>query len=854
MTLPGSSKHVEGQSPKLVALSATPTDNIYLEEASRIDDRLIIRGWFFRAGKPLSSAEVIVHSKTSRRLFSLNAALPRPDVRDSHDDDSAQNSGFSGTFRLDQAAGLVTHADLVFKCGPDGQEATYRIEWTATATPLAGIVAHTFRNLNFKDIRWAAGELLRGRVLSIWREMHKAYRSDLVSDLVPESTEIDLDEAIGLLHDDRPHIEPLGAEVDIVIPVYNGLEHLGPLFESLVRNTEERHRIILVDDCSPDPGVRKSLLEFQGRRRNVTVVQLTENLGFVGAANKGAELASGDFVLLNTDVVVPPLWLERLMAPFGTEPDVASVTPFSNAATICSFPVTCVDNEVFNAFGVELIDSCFQQVNAKLVDDTLPTSVGFCMAVRRQIWLEIGPFDRAAFKQGYGEENDWSQRAAARGYRNVICPNLYVYHKHGGSFVSATRAEYRARGYAEVVRRHPNYERDVASYIAADVLRPLRDVLAILVSCSGSKLGGHLIIDHWLGGGSNSYRDNKVSEEVARGRPVLLVLLRPEDWRREHPERFRLQFYFGELSLSFRFRDIGSLTRLLAGVPLEQIFLNSIVSDENPLELVEWIAAVKHRTHARLVVPFHDFYALCPSYTLLNEAGRFCDLPEEGICVECLRANSFSKNPRSADIRTWRNSWSKLIENADEVLCFSSSSRELVERIYPGSSSRLKVLPHDHTIVFPSLPRLRPRPALKIGVVGAIGFPKGAGVIERLARMMESKDPDAEIVVIGTLDVDEPGPNVRVLGPYQPASLAQLIEDESPSLFLMPSIWPETFSYVTQELINLNVPVAVFDIGAPAERVKQYAKGHVISLSLADDADALYRALAGLATEVRKSL
>ncbi|HNW25912.1 MAG TPA: glycosyltransferase [Candidatus Gastranaerophilaceae bacterium] len=45
----------------------------------------------------------------------------------------------------------------------------------------------------------------------------------------------------------------------------------------------------------------------------------------------------------------------------------------------------------------------------------------------------------------------------------------------------------------------------------------------------------------------------------------------------------------------------------------------------------------------------------------------------------------------------------------------------------------------------------------------------------------------------------------------------------------IPSIWPETFSYTTAEAMMLKYPVACFDIGAPAQRVKNYDKGVVIS-------------------------
>jgi glycosyltransferase involved in cell wall biosynthesis len=47
-------------------------------------------------------------------------------------------------------------------------------------------------------------------------------------------------------------------------------------------------------------------------------------------------------------------------------------------------------------------------------------------------------------------------------------------------------------------------------------------------------------------------------------------------------------------------------------------------------------------------------------------------------------------------------------------------------------------------------------------------------------------------------------------------------------MFLFPSIGPETFSYVCEELMQLEVPLAVYDIGAPPERVARYRRGLIL--------------------------
>ena len=56
-------------------------------------------------------------------------------------------------------------------------------------------------------------------------------------------------------------------------------------------------------------------------------------------------------------------------------------------------------------------------------------------------------------------------------------------------------------------------------------------------------------------------------------------------------------------------------------------------------------------------------------------------------------------------------------------------------------------------------------------------------------------------------------------GTYRRDDLVDLIEANGINLFFFPSICPETFSYVTEEMIRLDVPIVAFDLGAPGERL-----------------------------------
>ncbi len=77
-------------------------------------------------------------------------------------------------------------------------------------------------------------------------------------------------------------------------------------------------------------------------------------------------------------------------------------------------------------------------------------------------------------------------------------------------------------------------------------------------------------------------------------------------------------------------------------------------------------------------------------------------------------------------------------------------------------------------------------------------------------------------------------------GPYLREHVSTLINTTGVNVALLPSIWPETFSFVLDELMLLGLPVVSFHLGAPAERTRRYAKGLVLtSFEPSSVADAL---------------
>jgi hypothetical protein len=103
----------------------------------------------------------------------------------------------------------------------------------------------------------------------------------------------------------------------------------------------------------------------------------------------------------------------------------------------------------------------------------IPTSVGFCMYLRREALHEVGLFDEEAFGRGYGEENDWCLRATAKGWKHLLCADLFVSHAGGASFGDEA-SQHQARALSVISQRYPDYERDIAAFVEADPIEIAR--------------------------------------------------------------------------------------------------------------------------------------------------------------------------------------------------------------------------------------------------------------------------------------------------------------------------------------------------------------------------------------------
>ncbi|GAA3338859.1 hypothetical protein GCM10017714_11960 [Curtobacterium pusillum] len=262
------------------------------------------------------------------------------------------------------------------------------------------------------------------------------------------------------------------AEVVIVVPVYGDVPSVMDCLSALRSAIDRaRHRVLIVNDCGPEvDAMEAAILELVGEDDAFRYERNDANLGFVGTCNRAVlelDTTDADVLLLNSDAVPTPGFLEELQRVLALDPANGAVAPRSNNATIASLPHRLSDPTAERTF--ERTREVFDAVAPLLPETyTVPVAMGFCLLIRRSAIREHGLFDEA-FAPGYGEENDFCLRIGEAGYASLIANRAVVFHAGSKSFAGKRRNALRAAHQRILDRRYPSLSRSLAFFLAVGV-------------------------------------------------------------------------------------------------------------------------------------------------------------------------------------------------------------------------------------------------------------------------------------------------------------------------------------------------------------------------------------------------
>lgn len=636
--------------------------------------------------------------------------------------------------------------------------------------------------------------------------------------------------------------------VSIVIPVYLGRDETLACLESVFATVSKRTRILVIEDASPEPDLAADLVALAKKRR-ITLIRLPRNRGFPGAANAGIRAAgSDDVLLLNSDTEVAGDWLAGLRAAAYHEPAIATATPFSNEATLLSYPSREGGNAMPAGASLSRLAALAARAQRGKVID-IPVGVGFCLYIRRAALDRVGLFREDVFAQGYGEENDFCLRARHLGFRHVAAVSVFVAHRGGVSFGTGQRA-LRARNAALLERLHPGYDALIEHYLAADPLAPARrrlDRARWVATREKAARPAVLLIGHDRGGGVETHLAARATALRAAGSRAILLRGSPR------AEAGRNRSYLARAEAPSGFPN-GGFPNLGFDLPRETSDLLTLLRAEN-IRAVEIHHLLGHDHDAVLAlcralgVPYdvyvHDYAWLCPRIKLLGAEGSYCGEPPVEACAACI-ADAGREIEEAIAAPALRKRSGLLLAGAAQVVAPTADVAARMVRHFPAIDPRVVPWEEDPG------PRLPAAPVadgvVRVVLAGAIGVEKGYRRLLACARDAEARNLPLAFTVVGVTIGDEPllaTGKAFVTGDYRPEEAVALIAAQGAAIGFLPSVVPETWCYTLSEMWRADLFVVAFALGAQGERIRESGRG--LALPLDASAAAVNDALLGAA-------
>ncbi|WP_193141409.1 glycosyltransferase [Meridianimarinicoccus sp. MJW13] len=670
-------------------------------------------------------------------------------------------------------------------------------------------------------IRWRFTQDLEARE-RIKRRLGFAQQA-VWTDLDPRFLEPASDEA------DAPDPTP----ITLILPVHNAFDLLSPVLDRIQRHTDLQWRMILIEDASTDDRVRPLLRDWaaemnQIEQGRVELIEQDENRGFVGSVNlafsRAVEIGQ-DVVLLNSDCFLPDAWASRLLSPLRAQRHVATVTPMANDAELLSVPMLARRGPLAEG-AVDRIDAAARLADLPPSLTPLPTGVGFCMAIDIDYLLKVPAYD-TAFGTGYGEEVDWCQKIRALGGFHCAHPGVFVEHRGAASFGTEQKAARIRKNDRLIAQRYPEFARQVQRFVSDDPLLTER----LFLACAW--IGAHgdtpvpVFLAHSLGGGADAMVQARIKARTRAGLGAVVL-------RVGGVQRWQLEAHTPQGVTKGATGDFAMIEKLLSGVTTRHVIYSCGVGDPWAHELPRHLACLRRRPSDLLEIEVHDFFPISPSQTLLDGQGFYNGVPHP---PDAGSAHVFrGRRGLRVSLETWQETWQGVMRAASRVTVFSHSSFDIMAEVFPKTVDRMVVQPHPLKNLPPVLPRPDPAAAPVIGVLGHIRKHKGAALLRDMSQLL-ARGGQARVVVLGTVEPSfRLARSATIHGAYRTSDIPALVRRYGITCWMIPSIWPETFSFVTHEALATGLPVFAYDLGGQGDALRAAPNGHPLPFVPGGDA------------------
>ena len=221
--------------------------------------------------------------------------------------------------------------------------------------------------------------------------------------------------------------KPTNPLVSIVIPVHNNLPLTYHCIASLiVASDRPGFEVIVVDDKSSD-----ETTQIEDFVENIHYVRNEDNLGFLLSSQRGADYASGKYIVfLNNDTEVTSGWLDEMLDVFERFENVGAVGSkliYPNGKLQEAGGIVWGSGKPWNIGNGQNAEHPMYNYTRQV--DYLS---GASLMVSRQAWDSVGGFSEE-LAPAYYEDTDLAFKIREAGYRTFYCPFSTVVHFEGMS-------------------------------------------------------------------------------------------------------------------------------------------------------------------------------------------------------------------------------------------------------------------------------------------------------------------------------------------------------------------------------------------------------------------------------------
>ncbi|WP_273771463.1 glycosyltransferase [Brucella intermedia] len=249
-------------------------------------------------------------------------------------------------------------------------------------------------------------------------------------------------------------------------------------------------------------------------------------------------------------------------------------------------------------------------------------------------------------------------------------------------------------------------------------------------------------------------------------------------------------------------------------------------------------------------VTLHDYFSVCPQVHFVGPDGLYCGEPGETTCNKCLVS---THNPHTGSIERWRKSSRRFLSGARRRYVPDGDVEERLKRFYPELSFTVKPHP-ERKMMFNIVSNKTLSVERHYVVIGHMAPHKGSKIIYNCAKYAADNAIPLRFTIMGTTEItrelNDLG-NVTVLGAFNRNDLNDLMVSINAPLAFIPSIIPETYSYVLTEIVASGIYPVAFDIGAVASRIKLMEWGEVLSNELQANTEDLVSTLMAITPKER---